>query len=119
MSTMILPLLMVGLIWGVTNVLMKRGSAGINNLPKSKGGPLGGLFHDLIFLLSRPLYVASFLGNMCGSVVFYYTLSQADVSLVSPVVNALTFIFTTAVGAIFEKERVSVGSFFVLIHSSH
>lgn len=108
-GAMIIPLLAVGIVWGATNVLMKRGSAGINDLPAAKSG-LHRLFQDLLFLLSRPLYVASFLGNMCGSVLFYYTLSHGDVSLVGPIVNALTFIFTTAFGAVFEKEHVSLGT---------
>lgn len=106
---MLLPLLLVGTIWGITNVLMKRGSLGINELP-AKPGVFASLLQEIIFLVTSPLYVASFLGNMMGSVLFYYTLSHADVSLVAPTANALTFIATTAAGRVLEKEHVSLST---------
>lgn len=104
-----LPLLLVGLVWGVTNVLMKRGSAGINSLPP-KSSAIAGVLQETIFLLTRPLYVISFLGNLCGSVLFYYTLSHSDVSLVGPIANALTFIVTSAAGRLIEKETLTPGT---------
>src|SRR4051812_21545185 len=94
-SIMLVPLLMVGLIWGVTNVLMKRGSAGMSSLPQ-KSSQIDSAVQEMVYLLTRPLYVLSFLANMSGSVLFYYTLSHSDVSLVGPIANALTFIVTSA-----------------------
>lgn len=106
---MLIPLLLVGTVWGVTNVLMKRGSAGINDLPK-KTTFVENLLQEVIFLVTRPLYVLSFLGNMSGSVLFYYTLSHGDVSLVAPTANALTFIVTSIAGRALEKEHVGLGT---------
>jgi drug/metabolite transporter (DMT)-like permease len=105
----LIPLLLVGLVWGVTNVLMKRGSAGITELP-AKRSRIEGTIQEMIFLLTRPLYVISFLGNMSGSVLFYYTLSHSDVSLVGPIANAVTFIVTSATGRVLEKEHLGIGS---------
>ena len=119
-SSILVPLLLVGTIWGVTNVLMKRGSIGINDLPK-KPSFFAALVQELVFLVTSPLYVVSFLANMIGSVLFYYTLSHADVSLVSPTANALTFIVTSAAGRVIEKEHVGYGtlhfSFLVLLRA--
>lgn len=109
MLTLLAPLLLVGLVWGVTNVLMKRGSSGINDLPK-KDSSVAAILQEMIFLLTRPLYVLSFLGNLSGSVLFYYTLSHGDVSLVGPIANALTFIVTSAAGRIIEKESLTKGT---------
>lgn len=109
MLSLMAPLLLVGLVWGVTNVLMKRGSAGINDLPQ-KSSAFAAVCQEMIFLITRPLYVLSFLGNMSGSVLFYYTLSHSDVSLVGPIANALTFIVTTAAGRVIEKETVTPGT---------
>ena len=106
----LIPLLLVGLVWGVTNVLMKRGSAGITELP-AKRSRIEGTIQEMIFLLTRPLYVISFLGNMSGSVLFYYTLSHSDVSLVGPIANAVTFIVTSATGRVLEKEHDGIGRY--------
>lgn len=113
MLGLLVPLLAVGIIWGVTNVLMKRGSAGINDLPK-KEGHIAAVVQEMIYLLTTPLYVLSFLGNMCGSVLFYYTLSQSDVSLVGPIANALTFIVTSAAGRVLERETLTPGTPLIL-----
>lgn len=108
--TMILvPLLAVGLVWGITNVLMKKGSAGITELPQ-KSSKIESTIQEMIFLITRPLYILSFLGNMSGSVLFYYTLSHSDVSLVGPIANAVTFIVTSLTGRILEKEHLGLGT---------
>jgi drug/metabolite transporter (DMT)-like permease len=111
---LLLPLLGVGLIWGITNVLMKRGSTGINNLPQ-KSSRLESMIQEMVFLITRPLYILSFLANMSGSVLFYYTLSHSDVSLVGPIANALTFIVTSATGRIVEKEHLGLGMHRILL----
>jgi len=105
-----IPLFGVALLWGVTNPLLKRGSSGIASRDQGKpiqsptSNPfvkvcrfLAGLAADFFFLLSRPLYLTSFAVNMCGSVLFYYTLSTSDLSIVVPLANSLTFIITTIV----------------------
>lgn len=100
-------LITIGLIWGITNVLMKKGSQGITEI-SSGTNVLTDFFYETLFLLSRPIYILSFLGNMFGSTLFYYALSKNDVSLVGPIVNSLTFIFTTTAGKIINNESINL-----------
>lgn len=71
-------LVLVAVLWGVTNPLMKRGSSGIASeradKPKSKH-MIVHLFSDLFDLFTRPLYLLSFAVNMIGSVLFILSLS--------------------------------------------
>lgn len=100
-------LVLVALIWGSTNVLMKLGSAGVTSLPKRSSSLLA-FIHEFIFLFTRPRYVLPFLVNISGSVLFYYSLSQADMTLVVPIVNSLTFIFTTIVSKLVGEAEISL-----------
>lgn len=71
-------LVLVAVLWGVTNPLMKRGSSGIASeradKPKSRY-IIVRLFSDLFDLFTRPLYLLSFAVNMIGSVLFILSLS--------------------------------------------
>ena len=95
-------LLFVALLWGVTNPLMKAGSRGVENA--KRGSQYWGWIAELFFLARQWRYVASFLLNQAGSVLFYWTVSQSDVSLVVPVTNSLTLVVTTVAGRVLLKE---------------
>jgi len=86
--------MLVALIWGCTNPLLKRGAAGIETAAPS------GTIPQLRYLLTRWQYVAPFAANQLGSVVYYYSLSTAPLSVASPVTNALTFAVTSLVGGL-------------------
>eukprot|EP00013_Stygamoeba_regulata_P007669 CAMPEP_0177642926 /NCGR_PEP_ID=MMETSP0447-20121125/7878_1 /TAXON_ID=0 /ORGANISM="Stygamoeba regulata, Strain BSH-02190019" /LENGTH=259 /DNA_ID=CAMNT_0019145179 /DNA_START=644 /DNA_END=1423 /DNA_ORIENTATION=+ len=69
-----------------------------------------GLLGEITYLLSRWQYVLPFLINQSGSLMFYLLLSQSDVSLVVPVANSLTFLFTTLTGAALGEPFGGIGT---------
>ena len=63
--------------------------------------------------------ILSFLLNQCGSVLFYFTLASADLSLAVPISNSLTLLFTVLIGSYLGENigfaRSYVGMLFVMI----
>jgi len=63
-------------------------------------------------------YLVPFLMNMSGSLLFYFLLSSVDISLVVPICNGLTFVFTTItsilLGQKIEGPGVVIGLLFSL-----
>jgi drug/metabolite transporter (DMT)-like permease len=109
----LLGLVAVGVLWGGTNPLMNRGGEGIS---KRKGG--GGVLGDLLYLFSRWRYVLPFALNQCGSLVYYYTLGEAEMSVAVPLANSFTFVFTAIASRLLGEEALHwhscVGIGFVL-----
>ncbi|XP_014662787.1 PREDICTED: transmembrane protein 234-like isoform X2 [Priapulus caudatus] len=90
----VMMLCTVAVLWGFTNPLMKKFSAGLENIKSA--GAVTQFLCELHFLMFNWKYMVSFLTNIGGSVLYYVSLSSADVSLASPITNALTFIVTIA-----------------------
>lgn len=88
-------LVAVAVLWGATNPLMKKGSAGIENINYSSR--IVQLLMEVQFLALRWQYALPFLLNQSGSLLYYFTLSQADISLAVPITNSLTFLITSLV----------------------
>lgn len=97
-------LVAVALLWGATNPLMKKGSVGIENL--NYKNRLVQLVMEVKFLALRWQYALPFLINQSGSILYYFTLSQADISLAVPITNSLTFLVTSLVSRLM-GERVN------------
>ncbi|KAK9729405.1 hypothetical protein K7432_000284 [Basidiobolus ranarum] len=95
---------LVAICWGFTNPFIKRGSKGLENLQKDTF--LKQTLAEIWFLITRWQYVLPLAINLSGSVVYYYTLGKADLSLAVPITNSLTFIFTTFAGYLL-GEKVS------------
>ncbi|CAI8042589.1 Transmembrane protein 234 homolog [Geodia barretti] len=91
-----LSFLAVALVWGTTNPLLKKGSVGVEKIQCR--GRLRQLFAELAFLALRWQYVVPFLVNQSGSVLYYVTIGQADISLAVPITNSLTFLVTSVAG---------------------
>jgi drug/metabolite transporter (DMT)-like permease len=127
-------LFLVALLWGGTNPLIKRGSAGVNS-EEEKGreagrketeqerkrgffGPISSALGGLIFVLRRPRAVAPLVLNQCGSVVFAWRLGASDLSVVVPAANAMTLVMTAAAARILGEEspgwRTALGAAFIL-----
>ncbi len=96
--------ILVGLLWGATNPLLKRGSQGIENV-KHKNRVLQFLM-EMKFLVLNWRYVLPFSINQLGAVLYYVTISRADITLAVPLTNSLTFLFTTLFGWLL-GERIS------------
>jgi len=78
--------LLVAAIWGFTNQLIKK------HTPVIKEGT--NLVDRLRVYVTSPRFIAAFLANQTGSLLFYFTLSSASASAFIPTVNALTLLFT-------------------------
>ena len=97
--------LAVALVWGITNPLLKKGSVGVENIRCH--GRLQQLISELIFLALRWHYVVPFLINQTGSVLYYVTIGQADISLAVPITNSLTFLVTSIAGRLMGEQSPS------------
>ncbi len=88
--------ILVALVWGGTNPLLKKGSRGIEEI--RGGSRLTQLLAEVQFLALNWRYAVPFLLNQGGSVLYYLTLAEADISLAVPITNSLTFLVTTLAG---------------------
>jgi len=84
---------LVALIWGFTNQLIKKYTPVITDS--------SGLLNRLQIYATSLRFLAAFLANQSGSILFYFTLSKASASSFIPSVNALTLLFTF----VFEPNR--------------
>ncbi|KAJ1994340.1 hypothetical protein H4R33_000301 [Dimargaris cristalligena] len=89
--------ILVALCWGFTNPFIKRGTAGLENLPQYSAWWKRAL-SEMWYLLTRWQYVLPLALNLSGSMVYYYTLGKSDLSLAVPITNSLTFVFTALAG---------------------
>ncbi|PNH07826.1 Transmembrane protein 234 [Tetrabaena socialis] len=81
-----LAALVVGLLWGVTNPFVKRGSEAVS--AKLSKLPSSGLPQQLRVWLSTPAFLIPQLLNQSGSALFIYLLGSNDISVVVPAANA-------------------------------
>ncbi|XP_028936260.1 transmembrane protein 234 [Ornithorhynchus anatinus] len=112
-------LLLVSVLWGVTNPLLKAGTAGLDAVRSQGRGPGPGrgqlpqLLEEMKFLALNYKYMVPFLLNQCGSLLFYITLASADLTLAVPLCNSLALIITLGVGQFFGEDiggkRAAVG----------
>ncbi|CAJ0766433.1 553_t:CDS:2, partial [Entrophospora sp. SA101] len=98
----IIGFLLVAICWGFTNPFIKKGSKGIENIKHDNW--LKQTVFEIIFLFTRWQYILPLLLNLSGSIVYYYTLGQSDLSLAIPITNSLTFIFTTLAASLIGEE---------------
>jgi len=91
-------ILVSGLLWGATDAIIKTLTP--PQLKHNKGG-LAGIAADFFALLCCPGYIVCQALNQLGSVLYYYTLSIAPISIVSPAVNTTKIVFNLIVGRLF------------------
>ncbi|XP_054275067.1 transmembrane protein 234 homolog [Macrosteles quadrilineatus] len=113
----ILYLFAVGLLWGVTNPLIKKGSTGINQV-KANNAVLK-FFKELQFLVTNWKYMIPFLINQCGSVLYYFALQSANLTFAVPITNSIAFVSTAVTGWCLGETtpnlRTVVGSILVVL----
>ncbi|KOX76284.1 hypothetical protein WN51_11615 [Melipona quadrifasciata] len=97
-------LTVVAFLWGVTNPFIKKGAKGLENVKSSS--KFGQFFKELAFLVTNLKYIVPFIINQSGSVLYFLTLSKADISLAIPVTNSLTFVITAMTGWILGEEKI-------------
>lgn len=98
--------IVVAMLWGCTNPLIKKFSSGVTDLPKDDS-KIKNFLRELWFLYSNWKYTLSFLLNMSGSVVFYWSLGHVKLSLLVPITNSLTFLFTTVTSTLLGEHTLS------------
>ncbi|KAL6885471.1 hypothetical protein ACP4OV_010250 [Aristida adscensionis] len=92
----------VGLVWGATNALMRRGALVWDRRARaraSSSGGGGGAVRRWAELLLTWQYSAPFAANLCASAAFFALLGAAPISVAVPVTNAVTFAATAAAAA--------------------
>ncbi|XP_038614196.1 transmembrane protein 234 [Tachyglossus aculeatus] len=101
-------LLLVSLLWGGTNPLLKAGTAGLDAVRSQGRGPgraqLLQLLEEMKFLALNYKYMVPFVLNQCGSLLFYITLASADLTLAVPLCNSLALLITLGVGRLFGED---------------
>ena len=91
-------MVLISILWGSTNPLIKKFSSGIETCHSN--------VDKIQFLLYKPLYLISLLSNQLGSVLFYLLLGSTDLGTAVPVVNSLTLLFTAIVGVVLGEGRL-------------
>lgn len=76
--------ILVGVLWGATNPLIKRGSV----LVESKKSGAQGWLAEWRALLTTPSFLVPQLLNQSGGALFIFLLGGADISTAVPVANA-------------------------------
>ncbi|XP_077338122.1 transmembrane protein 234 isoform X2 [Lithobates pipiens] len=89
-------LLLVALLWGVTNPFLRKGAEGVERVREDR--TVWRLLSEAKFLISNYRYIIPFLLNQSGSVFFYLTLASTELSLAVPVCNSLALVFTVVTG---------------------
>ena len=97
--------LLVALLWGCTDPLLKRGSEGINSVVSSDSKILKVIL-QFKWLVLNYQFTLPFIINQAGSVLYYVLIAQSDISLAVPVINSLKLVVTTIVGIVILGERV-------------
>ncbi|KAL7719259.1 Transmembrane protein [Entamoeba marina] len=100
----IIGLVMVGMLWGCTNPFMKKG---IQFEHEENCSILTNLKKDVITLVTSFSFIIPFLINQSGSIIFTLMLGSHDLSLVIPLSNALTFIFTFITAYLLGETKLS------------
>lgn len=106
----------VGVVWGATNALIRRGALAWDNKMSQKKTesplPIQSklrrkiliALRDWIDLLLFWQYSLPFLVNLSASATFFALLSHAPISLAVPVTNATTFAATAVFGILLGEE---------------
>lgn len=101
--------LFVAIIWGSTNPFLKKGGSGIEKVKKKN--VILQFIAELKFLVFNWQYALPFILNQSGSVIYYFTIAKADISLAVPITNSLSFIVSTAVGRLLGEPAHSIRTY--------
>lgn len=106
----VLALVLVGACWGCTNPLLRASSATNPTAPTADAAPdtNAAFAQSVVSSLSKFRRISvwlPYLVNQAGSLLYYFALSQSDLSVAVPVCNALALVFSIAT-SYFIGERV-------------
>ncbi|CAG9810896.1 unnamed protein product [Chironomus riparius] len=100
---------MTAVLWGVTNVLLKRNSKGIKDI-KIENSKVNQILAELKYLATNWKYFTTFGVNQLGSVLYFYALNQKLSSLSVAVIftNSLTMLITSVTSIVLENHKISL-----------
>ncbi|KAL7012331.1 hypothetical protein ACKWTF_014780 [Chironomus riparius] len=100
---------MTAVLWGVTNVLLKRNSKGIKDI-KIENSKVKQILVELKYLATNWKYFTTFGVNQLGSVLYFYALNQKLSSLSVAVIftNSLTMLITSVTSIVLENHKISL-----------
>lgn len=103
-------------LWGTTDPFLRKLSKGIEKVEGKNF--IEKTYFEFKFIFTNLKYLIVFLINQSGSFAFYIALAYSELSLVVPITNALTLVFTTLTGY-FLGEKIDtitlLGLLFVII----
>ena len=97
-------LLAIAFIWGGTNPFLKKGGRRMVE-GKQYDHVFIQFISDQYHLYSDIRYLIPFIINICGSGLYYYMLSQSDLSIFIPFTNALTLSCTMIMSVIVKETQ--------------
>ncbi|XP_031125366.1 transmembrane protein 234 homolog [Ipomoea triloba] len=108
----------VGLVWGATNALMRKGALKwdeklrSSSHPDTPQHPVLKILNNWFNLLLTWQYSLPFLLNLSASAAFFAILSDTPISVAVPVTNGTTFAATAVFGMLLgEETRVGFALF--------
>lgn len=99
-------------LWGTTDPLLRKLSKGIEKVEGKTF--IEKTYFEFKFIFTNLKYLIVFLLNQFGSFAFYIALAYSELSLVVPITNALTLVFTTITGY-FLGEKINTITLFGLL----
>lgn len=102
LSGQVLALVLVAALWGGTQPLLKRASAGLQQVHEKTWARQ--LLQEMKTLFLNTEYLMPFLLNQSGSLLYYLTLASTDLTLAVPICNSLAIVFTLIVGKVFGED---------------
>lgn len=100
----------IGVVWGATNALMRRGTLiwdqqlKSSQHPNRTHNPVVNTLKNWLNLLLMWQYSVPFLLNLSASATFFAILNDTPISLAVPVTNATTFAATALFGLLLGEE---------------
>lgn len=94
--------MLVAALWGGTQPLLKRASAGLQQVHEQTWARQ--LLQEMKTLFLNTEYLMPFLLNQSGSLLYYLTLASTDLTLAVPICNSLAMVFTLIVGKILGED---------------
>ncbi|XP_003801294.1 transmembrane protein 234 [Otolemur garnettii] len=98
----VLALVLVAALWGGTQPLLKRASAGLQQVREPTWARQ--LLQEMKTLFLNTEYLMPFVLNQCGSLLYYLTLASTDLTLAVPICNSLAIVFTLIVGKVLGED---------------
>ncbi|XP_071050207.1 transmembrane protein 234 homolog isoform X2 [Onthophagus taurus] len=103
MFGVVASLILVALLWGATNPLIKRGSKDIVKIKESS--KIKQFILELKYLFTNIHYIVPMALNQLGSILYFFTLQNAEISMAVPVTNSLSFVVTAITGVILGENK--------------